>query len=196
MPIVFAFEKNTRRRSVFRSPGYTAAQSKAASAGVICWWPANLINAPRFFPWRQTFGQRAALSVDRPNAAHSAYQQQLHRLDRGPRKPASASVLVSSLQQSATSPPTRMFNFEQFWSWQPLFAIAGGFGVARRIAQSCRTTLRRDLLMWISPLYWIKPSFLNLFMKKLTRDRVVPIMSASMSCDTLGRTLLGSPGSP
>jgi hypothetical protein len=43
--------------------------------------------------------------------------------------------------------------------------------------------------MWISALYWMKPSFLNLFMKKLTRDRVVPITSASISCDTLGSTL-------
>lgn len=29
-----------------------------------------------------------------------------------------------------------------------------GVVVARRFAQSCRTTLRRDLLMWIPPLYW------------------------------------------
>ena len=28
--------------------------------------------------------------------------------------------------------------------------------------------------MWISPLYLMKPSFLNLFMNRLTRDRVVP----------------------
>jgi len=27
----------------------------------------------------------------------------------------------------------------------------------------------------------MKPNFLNLFMKKLTRDRVVPIISASIS---------------
>jgi len=32
----------------------------------------------------------------------------------------------------------------------------------------------------------MKPSFLNLFMKKLTRERVVPIISASVSCETLG----------
>jgi hypothetical protein len=51
---------------------------------------------------------------------------------------------------------------------------------------SWRTTLGREGLTWISPSYWIKPSFLNLFMKKLTRDRVVPIISASISCDTLG----------
>ena len=44
--------------------------------------------------------------------------------------------------------------------------------------------------MWISPLYSMKPSFLNLFMKKLTRDRVVPIISASISCDTLGSTFV------
>jgi hypothetical protein len=37
-------------------------------------------------------------------------------------------------------------------------------------------------------LYSMKPSFLNLFMKKLTRDRVVPTISASISCDTLGST--------
>jgi hypothetical protein len=30
-------------------------------------------------------------------------------------------------------------------------------------------------LTWISPLYWMMPSFLNLFMKKLTRDRVQQI---------------------
>lgn len=30
----------------------------------------------------------------------------------------------------------------------------------------------------IPPLYSMKPSFLNLFMKKLTRGRVVPIISA------------------
>jgi hypothetical protein len=39
--------------------------------------------------------------------------------------------------------------------------------------------------MWISPLYSMKPSFLNLFMNILTRDRVVPIISANISCDTL-----------
>ena len=51
---------------------------------------------------------------------------------------------------------------------------------------SCRTTLRREVLIWRPPLYLMKPSLLNLFMKKLTRERVVPIISASVSCDTLG----------
>jgi hypothetical protein len=46
---------------------------------------------------------------------------------------------------------------------------------------SCRTTLKRELLIWISPLYLMKPSFRNLFMKKFTRERVVPIISASIS---------------
>jgi hypothetical protein len=32
----------------------------------------------------------------------------------------------------------------------------------------------------------MKPSFRNLFMKKFTRDRVVPTISAKVSCDTLG----------
>ena len=41
------------------------------------------------------------------------------------------------------------------------------------------------------PLYLMKPIFLNLFMKRFTRERVVPMVSASISCDILGRTLLG-----
>ena len=33
----------------------------------------------------------------------------------------------------------------------------------------------------------MKPSFRNLFMKKFTRERVVPIISASVSWDTRGK---------
>jgi hypothetical protein len=50
--------------------------------------------------------------------------------------------------------------------------------------QSCRTTVNKDLLTLILPLYSIKPSFLNLFIKKFTRERVVPIISARVSCET------------
>ena len=46
---------------------------------------------------------------------------------------------------------------------------------------SCRMTFNSELWTSILPLYLMKPSFLNLFMKKLTRDRVVPIISASVS---------------
>jgi hypothetical protein len=37
--------------------------------------------------------------------------------------------------------------------------------------------------LWTSrwPLYSMKPNFLNLFMKRLTRGRVVPMISASVS---------------
>jgi hypothetical protein len=73
--------------------------------------------------------------------------------------------------------------FRISWLLRPL-----RFHIARDLTQSCKTTLRRELFTWIEPLYWIKPSFLNLFMKKLTRDRVVPIISANISCDTLGST--------
>jgi hypothetical protein len=55
-------------------------------------------------------------------------------------------------------------------------------------AYSCRTTLRSEVLIWSPPLYLMNPSFLNLFMKKFTRERVVPTISASISCDILGRT--------
>jgi hypothetical protein len=44
-----------------------------------------------------------------------------------------------------------------------------------------RTTLRRDLCTCKPSVYSMNPSFLNLFRKKLTRDRVVPIISASVS---------------
>ena len=46
---------------------------------------------------------------------------------------------------------------------------------------SCRMTFNSEQWTSILPLYLMKPSFLNLFMKKLTRDRVVPIISASVS---------------
>ena len=47
--------------------------------------------------------------------------------------------------------------------------------------QSCRMTPRRELWIDRPPLYSMKPSLLNLFMKWLTRDRVVPMISASVS---------------
>jgi hypothetical protein len=61
---------------------------------------------------------------------------------------------------------------------------AAGFG-KHLIFQSCRTTLRRELLICRPPLYLMKPSFLNLFIKKFTRDRVVPTISARVSWDML-----------
>jgi hypothetical protein len=51
---------------------------------------------------------------------------------------------------------------------------------------SWRTTVSKDLLTLILPLYSMKPSFLNLFMKKFTRERVVPIISARVSWETCG----------
>jgi hypothetical protein len=64
-----------------------------------------------------------------------------------------------------------------------------GLRAALTSIQSFSTTLSRDLSTWISPLYRMKPSFRNLFMKTFTRDRVVPIISASISCETLGSTV-------
>ena len=46
---------------------------------------------------------------------------------------------------------------------------------------SCKTTFNKELWTSIFPLYSIKPNLRDLFMKKLTRDRVVPIISASVS---------------
>lgn len=39
--------------------------------------------------------------------------------------------------------------------------------------------------------YSMNPSFLNLFRKKLTRNRVVRIISAGVACDTFGTMRIG-----
>jgi hypothetical protein len=46
---------------------------------------------------------------------------------------------------------------------------------------SRKTMFNKELWTSSLPLYSIKPNLRNLFMKKLTRDRVVPIISASVS---------------
>ena len=45
---------------------------------------------------------------------------------------------------------------------------------------SCKTTFNKELWTSSFPLYSMKPNSGILFMKKLTRDRVVPIISASV----------------
>jgi hypothetical protein len=62
--------------------------------------------------------------------------------------------------------------------------------------QSRNTTLRRELCTFKPPLYSMNPSFRNLFMKKLTRERVVPTISASVSWDTRGSVRWDASGSP
>ena len=59
--------------------------------------------------------------------------------------------------------------------------------------QSCSTTLKSELLILSgsSPSYSMKPSFLNLFRRKFTRERVVPTISASVSCEIFGTTRIG-----
>ena len=56
---------------------------------------------------------------------------------------------------------------------------------------SCKTTINSDLFTLILPLYSMKPSFLNLFKKKFTRERVVPIMLARVSWETFGSMRTG-----
>jgi hypothetical protein len=60
-------------------------------------------------------------------------------------------------------------------------------------SQSCKTTLRSDALIFMgcSAVYSMKPSRLNLFRKKLTRERVVPIMSARLACEIVGTIRMG-----
>ena len=61
---------------------------------------------------------------------------------------------------------------------------------------SCKTTFSRELWTSRSPLYWMNPSWRNLFMKVLTRDRVVPTISASISWLTFPMTGAGAPSLP
>ena len=68
--------------------------------------------------------------------------------------------------------------------------------IAAPRTQSCRTTLKSALSTVSVPLYLMNPSFRNLFMKTLTRDRVVPTISASVSCEIFGSTRPGVGSSP
>ncbi len=77
------------------------------------------------------------------------------------------------------------------WLQQVRAAPADG---RQRAHQSCRTTLINDGLTFSPSLpYSMSPSFRNLFMKKFTRDRVVPTISASVSCETCGSLRSGWP---
>jgi hypothetical protein len=55
-------------------------------------------------------------------------------------------------------------------------------GVSKlRETYPCRRRFMSELWTCRPPLYSMKPSFRNLFMKPLTRERVLPIISASVS---------------
>jgi hypothetical protein len=56
--------------------------------------------------------------------------------------------------------------------------------------------LKSELLTLSPPLYSMNPSLRNVFMKKFTRDRVVPTISASVSCDSLGSSCCVMPSLP
>src|ERR1700720_4702923 len=59
-------------------------------------------------------------------------------------------------------------------------------------AYSPKTNVSNDLLIWILRLWYsMKPGFLNLFMKKFTRERVVPIISDKVSWETIGSSSSG-----
>ena len=65
-------------------------------------------------------------------------------------------------------------------------------GTYFRVTWRCysrRTTPSRDLLIFRPPLYSMKPSLLNLFMKKFMRVRVVPTISAKTPWETLGSVI-------
>src|SRR3954452_2083917 len=63
--------------------------------------------------------------------------------------------------------------------------------IARDRNQSCSTILSSELLTLRPPLYSMSPSLRNLFMKKFTRERVAPIISASVSWEIFGNVRVG-----
>jgi hypothetical protein len=64
-------------------------------------------------------------------------------------------------------------------------------------SHSCRTTFSSELCTCNAPLYSMKPILRNLFMKKLTLERVVvPIISASVSWEIFAITRSGLPSFP
>ena len=69
-------------------------------------------------------------------------------------------------------------------------------GLGRPLRQSRSTTLNNELLIFRTPLYSMKPSRRNLFMKKFTRERVVPTISARVSWESFGKVRCNASGSP
>jgi hypothetical protein len=82
-----------------------------------------------------------------------------------------------------------LFNFGHFCC--RILKCAHAYAGKAAAPYSWSTTVSRDLLTLILPLYSMKPNFLNLFMKKFTRERVVPIMWARVSWETFGRMRSG-----
>jgi hypothetical protein len=108
--------------------------------------------------------------------------ERLTRLPDVPENLNSQRLRFECLSIGSWRPPRRFFTI---WL-HPATVLnsTDAMGVFKRYCRgsySCRTTVRRDLLILIPPLYWMKPSFLNLFMNIFTRERVVPIISASIS---------------
>ena len=82
----------------------------------------------------------------------------------------------------STREPKKVLISQMIHQWVDVFRGASGSYLPRALA-------KRDLLMSIPPFasrrprYVMKPLILNLFMKKLTRERVVPIIAARVPCD-------------
>jgi hypothetical protein len=62
-----------------------------------------------------------------------------------------------------------------------IYSASIGLSLVLISGLSRKTMFNKELWTSSFPLYSIKPSLRNLFMKKLTRERVVPIISASVS---------------
>jgi len=84
-----------------------------------------------------------------------------------------AVVIGSGARRRNSRPPaSRITKVQRFGP------LAGSGSIS---SLSCKTTLNKELRTSSFPLYSMKPNLRNLFMKKLTRARVVPIISANVS---------------
>jgi hypothetical protein len=94
--------------------------------------------------------------------------------------------------------PTIPVRFRRGTSPKGVASYAWGSEHSSSQSQSCRTTLISELLIFsgCSAVYSMNPSLLNLFRKKFTRERVVPIMSASVACEIVGITPAGGSSFP
>ena len=163
-----------RDRLATRGMYSDAVWSMTASSGLRCQFSTY---SPLSLSQTHTAGNPGTRTMPdkHPKGSHNPSQKSLQRWDNEGGAPKGA-------QTSSRSRPARQAHDQYLQrrgrgsaTWKcphPLVLIAGW---------SYKTTFNKELWTSSFPLYSINPNLRNLFMKKLTRDRVVPIISARVS---------------
>jgi hypothetical protein len=134
---------------------------------------------------------------NRCRCGRSPWPQTVGLVPLKPKLPCSSPLVlkastISSIQGSSATVFGRWRHLATFWrgKTQPLseaqvtfriYSAPVGSSLVLISGLSYKITFNKELWTSSCPLYSIKPNLRNLFMKKLTRDRVVPIISASIS---------------